>query len=104
MGSAVGEGDGWALGIFGEEVSAAGVEVVLGEKGGRKTGDVLLEGVFRVDLQELGKGDDEDFGHGVVDCKDGVGDESIFQLGEGGEDAIFMVVFIGPSAQFGVQG
>lgn len=49
-GFTVSESDGWALWIFSEEVGAAGVEVVLGEKRGGKTGDILFEGVFRVDL------------------------------------------------------
>lgn len=33
-----------------------------------------------------------------------MGDESVFQLGKGGEDTVFVVIFIGPTAQFGIQG
>lgn len=90
--------------VLDEEVGAAWTEVVLEEKARRETGDVLLQGDVGIDAEKASEGEDEDFRDGVVDGENGMGDQTVFVVGVGREDAVLVVVPAGTIANLGVQG
>ncbi|KAL8945642.1 MAG: hypothetical protein Q9222_007849, partial [Ikaeria aurantiellina] len=73
------------------------------EEAGGEAGDVLFEGDVRIYFEEGAEGVDEDFGHVVVDCEDGVGDGVVFVFGVRGQDAVLVVVSARSIAELGVQ-
>ena len=74
------------------------------QKSGRETGDVLFQGYARIDCEKTSKGEDEDFGNGVIDRKHGVGDGTIFVGGGGRQDAVGIVMLARPLPDLWVQG